>query len=153
MSRQWLSYWNRKHQWAPEFEASSCNPARQSRGADIWVPYGKDKLATGDVVYCVGVRAGELHLFGRIEVDRIDDDDEHKNSVSIWEKAGTRTRRRNYRVLPQEAVDALVYLYASGAPGQFVRKSGAVQASAFHGPSSIRELVSGSDVLDRFAKQ
>jgi hypothetical protein len=145
MPQHWLSYWNIKHQVSRNSDPSS--------NADIWVPYGKDKLKASDVVYCVGVRAGQLHLFGRLVVGELEDDNEHNESVNVWEKPGTHTPWRNDRVLPKEAVDVIVYLYANGSPGRFVRKAGAIQASPFQGPSSIRELVSGSVVLDRLAQQ
>jgi hypothetical protein len=119
----------------------------------IWVPYGEHKLETGDAVYCVGVRAGALHLFGRIVVGRIAPDHDHIESVHVWEEPGTRTRRRNKRVVPEAVVDALIYRYADGRVGQFVRRSGAVQATPFQGRASIRRLASGYELLDRIADE
>jgi hypothetical protein len=145
MPQRWLSYWNKKHQVAVDSDPGD--------DAAIWVPYGDDKLEGGDVVYCVGVRAGDLHLFGRLVVGRIENDDEHNRSVKVWEKLGTETPWRNDRVLPKGAVDALVYRYANGARGRFVSKAGVIQATPFQGRASIRELVGGSEILDRIAEQ
>lgn len=82
MPRRWLSFWNQEIQ---RLRTKQLDSARDRGDADIWVPYGKDKLARRDTVYCVGFESGthELLLFGRLTIARIDDDLRHREASTF----------------------------------------------------------------------
>lgn len=118
------------------------------------MPYGQDKLSVGDAVYCVGIDAGEVLLFGRVKIGRLAVDTDHAESLDVWAELGSETPFRDDRVLSDAGVDALVYVKADGVEGRFVRRSsGAVDGSPFQGRASIREIVSGSERLEREAQR
>jgi hypothetical protein len=122
---------------------------RHPTDADIWVPYGAEKLAVGDSVYCVGIDAGELLLFGRVTVGRMDVDLNHRASLDVWAAPGG-SAFRDDRVLSAAIVDGLRYLKADGTEQRFARNAtGAISGSPFQGRSSIRQLWQGHEALDR----
>jgi hypothetical protein len=151
MSRHWLSFWDEKTRASQR----GTGTGRTSRSeADIYVPYGQDKLAKGDSVYCVAVEEGELWLFGRVIVGRMAEDPEHAESLDVWAEPGTETTWcPDDCVVDGSAVDELVYLDADGTEHRMPQdESGRLVADAFEGRSSIRELARGSEALDQMAK-
>lgn len=145
MSRHWLSFWNQKTRAKHRGDG-----IRHPTDADIWVPYGAERLAVGDSVYCVGIDAGELLLFGRVTVGRMDADLNHHSSLDVWAAPGGLTAFRDDRVLSATIVDGLVYLKADDTEQRFARDaSGAISGSPFQGRASIRQLWKGHESLDR----
>ena len=151
MPRHWLSFWNEETR-ARRRRAGTASTSKSD--ADIHVPYGHDKLAKGDSVYRVGVKEGELWLFGRVIVGRMADDPEHPESLDVWSEPGTETSWcEDDCVVDERAVDELVYLDADGREHRMPRDgSGRLVAKAFQERSSIRELAGGSQALDRVAE-
>ena len=145
MSKRWLSFWNQKTRKQQRGEG-----VRHPTDADIWVPYGADKLAAGDDVYCVGIDAGELLLFGRLTVGKLAADLNHHESLDVWAASSGSTEFRDDRVVSAAIVDELVYLWTDETEHGFERDAfGAISASAFQGRSSIRQLWKGYEALDR----
>jgi YD repeat-containing protein len=151
MPRHWLSFWDEKtraRQRGPGTGRTSTSDA------DIYVPYGQDKLAKGDSVYCVAVEEGGLWLFGRVIVGRMAEDPEHAESLDVWAEPGTETTWcEEDCVVDESAVDELVYQDADGTEHRMPRdSSGRLVADAFQGRSSIRELARGSEALDQLTE-
>lgn len=146
MARQWLSFWNQETR-----RAQRSGNVHHASDADIWVPYGAGNIAVGDVVYCLAVEAGELLLFGKLTVGRIDVDAEHIESIDVWAKPGTDTWLDPAVCLDDATVDGLVYVTKGGKQQSFARNNaGRVSGNPFQGISSLRELVAGHDRLDSF---
>jgi hypothetical protein len=145
MPRQWLSFWNEK---------TTATDRTSTSDADIYVPFGQDKLAKRDSVYRVAVVEGELWFFGRLIVGRMAEDPEHAESLDVWAEPGTETTWcEDECVVDEKAVDELVYLDADGMEHRMPRDaSGRLDGDAFQGSSSIRELANGSKALDQSAQ-
>jgi hypothetical protein len=150
MARRWLSFWN---------EQTRSGQGRRRRAhasaadAEIYVPYGDGKLAVGDTVYCVGVDEGELLLFGRVVVGRIDVDLGERESLDVWSQRGTGTPFQDDRVVDDPTVDSLIYLHADRTEHRIPRDaSGRILGNAFQGRASIRELARGFESLDRLSE-
>ena len=148
MPRQWLSF-RSEETGAPKRRTAIGGTSR--RDAYVYVPYGQDKLAKGDGVYCVAVDKGELLFFSRVIVARMAEDPEHDESLDVWGQ-GT-TWCEDDCVVDAQAVDELVYLDADGKEHQMPRDAtGGLLGDDFQGRLSIRELARGSKVLDRLAE-
>jgi hypothetical protein len=150
MPRYWLSFWTEKARG----RRRRTGRGRTSKSdAEIYVPYGHDKLAKGDSVYRVAVEEGELWLFGRVIVGRMAEDPEHAESLDVWAEPGTETTWcEEDCVVDESAVNELVYLDAEGTEHRMPRDaSGRLAADAFRERSSIRELARGSEALDQLA--
>jgi hypothetical protein len=146
MPRQWLSFWDEE---ARARQRRSGTGRTNKSDADIYVPYGQDKLGKGDGVYGVAVDEGVLSCFCRVIVGRMAEDPEHAESLDVWAEPGT-TWCEDDCVVDDNAVDELVYLDADGNEQQMPRDaSGSLVGDAFQGRSSIRELAGGSKALDR----
>jgi hypothetical protein len=146
MARQWLSFWNQETR-----RAQRSGSIHHASDADIWVPYGAGNIDAGDAVYCVAVEAGELLLFGKLTIGRIDVDPEHIESLDVWAEHATDTWFDPAISLDDATVDGLVYLTKGRKQQTFARDGlGRVSGNAFQGISSLRELVTGSRRLDRF---
>jgi hypothetical protein len=145
MARQWLSFWNEKTTGTGRTSTSD---------ADIHVPFGQDKLATGDSVYRVAVVEGKLWFFGRVIVGRMVEDPEHAESLDVWAEPGTETTWcEDDCVVDDSVVDELVYLDADGTEHRMPRdESGRLDGNAFQERSSIVGLVGGSKGLDQLAE-
>ena len=145
MPRQWLSFWSEKTTGTGRTSTSD---------ADIYVPFGQDKLAKGDSVYRVAVVQGELWFFGRVIVGRMAEDPEHAESLDVWAEPGTETTWcEEDCVVDESMVDELVYLDADGREHRMPRDaSGRLDGNAFQGSSSILELAGGSKALDQLAE-
>ena len=122
--------------------------------AGLYVPFGQDKLETGDSVYRVAVDEGELWFFGRVVVGRTAEDPEHAEGLDVWAEPGTETTWcEDDCVVDQSVVDELVYLDADGVEHRMARDaSGGVDGRAFRGRSSLLELAGGSKALDQLAE-
>jgi hypothetical protein len=145
MPRRWLSFWSEK----------TTGTGRTSKSdADIYVPFGQDKLAKGDSVYRVAVVEGELWFFGRVIVGRMAEDPEHTESLDVWAEPGTETTWcEEDCVVDESVVDELVYLDADGTEHRMPRDaSGRLDGNAFQESSSILELAGGSKALDQLAE-
>ena len=145
MPRRWLSFRDEK-----------TRPRRTGEGtsgdAEIYVPYGQGKLGKGDSVYCVAVEESKLVFFCRVIVARIARDPEHAEGLDVWAGPGSAWCEEDC-VVGDDAVDELAYLDAGGKERQLPRDaSGALVGDDFRGPSSIRELARGGEVLDRLGK-
>jgi YD repeat-containing protein len=151
MPRHWLSFWDEK---TLALQRGTGTGRTSKSDADIYVPYGQDRLAKGDTVYCVAVGEGELWLFGRVIVGRMAEDPEHAESLDVWAEPGTETTWcEDECMVDESAVDELVYLDADGTEHRMPRDaSGRLIADAFQGRSSIRELAHGSKALDQPAQ-
>jgi YD repeat-containing protein len=151
MPRHWLSFRNEKTR--PRQRRTGTGRTSTS-DADIYVPWGQDKLAKGDSVYRVAVEEGELWLFGRVIVGRMAEDPEHAESLDVWAEPGTETTWcEDDCVVDESAVDELLYLDTDGTKHRMPRDaSGRLIANAFQGRSSIRELARGSKALDQLAE-
>ena len=90
MPRQWLSF-RSEETGAPKRRTAIGGTSR--RDAYVYVPYGQDKLAKGDGVYCVAVDKGELLFFSRVIVARMAEDPEHDESLDVGgkERPGAKT--------------------------------------------------------------
>ena len=151
MPRYWLSFWNEK---TPARQRRTGTSRTSTSDADIYVPYGQDKLAKGDSVYCVAVDEGEFWFFGRVVVGRMAEDPEHAESLDVWAEPGTETTWcEDECAVDESVVDELVYLDADGKEHRMPRDaSGGLLADAFQGRSSIPELARGSKALDQLAE-
>jgi hypothetical protein len=146
MARQWLSFWNQETR------------TRQSQGgtsrtrpsdANIFVPYGQGQVAVGDSVYCVAIDHGELLLFGRVLVGRIEVDPTHAESLDVWEDPGSKAFEIDEKVVDGAIANDLVYFQADGSEHHLpCDTTGKLLGTAFQGRSSIRELSRGSEGLD-----
>jgi hypothetical protein len=149
MPRQWLSFWNEETR---ALQRRAGTARTNGSDADIYVPFGQDKLGKGDGVYCVAVDGGELLFFCRVIVGRMAEDPEHAESLDVWAGPGTAWCEDDC-VVDDKAVDELVYLDADGTEHHMPRDaSGRLVGNAFQGRSSIRELARGGEVLDRMAE-
>jgi hypothetical protein len=145
MARQWLSFWSEK---------AMGNGRAPTDDAALYVPFGQNKLETGDSVYRVAVVEGELWFFGRVVVGRTAEDPEHADGLDVWAEPGTETTWcEDDCVVDQSVVDELLYLDADGVEQRMPRDaSGRVDGSAFRGRASILELAAGSKALDQLAE-
>ena len=113
--------------------------------------HAEGKIADGDTVYCVRIADGRLRLFARAEVDKKARDEDDPSMLWLW------TPPRGYAGWPDglpvddDDADSLVYLHVDGTPHRIKRRQGRLVAHAFQGPSSIRELDEGHELLDRVA--
>jgi hypothetical protein len=149
MPRQWLSFLDEK---ARALQRQTGTGRTNKSDADIYVPYGQDKLGTGDGVYGVAVDEGKLSFFFRVIVGRMAEDPEHPDGLAVWAGPGT-TWCEEDCVVADDAVDEFVYLDADGKEHRMPRDaSGSLVGDAFQGRSSICELARGGKVLDRMGK-
>jgi hypothetical protein len=145
----WLSFWNEETR-----RLQQAGGVGHGTDADIWVPYGEGKLGRGDLVYCVAIDSGELILFGRITIGRINVDPDHHESLDVWAKRGGIAGFQGGVTVKTRAVDQLVYLMANGTTKSFARTpTGELLGSAFQGRSSIRELARGAEALERLLER
>jgi hypothetical protein len=150
MPSRWLSFWNEQTRRG---QGRRRRPHASATGAEIYVPYGEGKLAVGDTVYCVGVDEGELLLFDRVVVGRMDVDLGDSESLDVWSERGTGTPFQDARVVDDPTIDSLIYLHADRTEHRVPRDaSGRVRGNAFQGRASIRELVRGFESLDRLSE-
>jgi YD repeat-containing protein len=152
MPRQWLSFWDEETRAG---QGKSGTGRTRTSDADIYVPFGQDKLAKGDSVYRVAVVEGELWFFGRVIVGRMAEDPEHAESLDVWAEPGTETTWcEDDCEVDESVVDELVYLDADGTEHRVPRDgSGRLVGDDFQGGASLRELVRGSKALDQFAER
>jgi hypothetical protein len=145
MARQWLSFGDEKTRGTGTDRTSD---------ADIYVPFGQDKVEKGDSVYRVAVVEGALWFFGRVIVGRTAEDPEHAESLDVWAEPGTETTWcEDDCVVDPNVVDEVVYLDADGKEHRMPRdESGRLVGDAFEGRSSICELSRGTKALDQLAE-
>lgn len=139
----WLSFWNKKTRRRNE-------PLLQNDAVSaIYIPYGKQRVARGDVIYCVGLEADGLRLITRLQAASLDDDLDHPRSIWVDDVEAEAVDADFHRVVPDAVVDAIRYLHADGTEHRMRRNvQGRVLPNAFQGWASIRELTAGPDALD-----
>jgi hypothetical protein len=140
---QWLSFWNKATRRRNE-------PLLQGDAVSaIYIPYGKGRIARGDVIYCVGLEAGGLRLITRLHAEALDDDLQDDETVWVDDVEAEAVDADFHRVVPDEVIDAVRYLHVNGTEHRVRRDAGGgVLPHAFAGRSSIRELRAGCDLLD-----
>jgi hypothetical protein len=147
--RQWLSFWDEETRAR---QGRTGSDGGNGGDPDISVPYGQDKLETGDAVYCVAVDEGRLLFVCRVTVARMAEDPEHAESLDVWAGPGT-TWCPDDCLVDDKAADELVYLDADGTEHRLPRdESGDLIGDAFQGRSSICVLARGTKVLDQMGK-
>jgi hypothetical protein len=140
----WLSFWNAvtrrelKEELHGEFVGS------------IYVPFGEGEIGRGDVIYCVAVEDGELHLLTRVVVASLMDDPGRAQSVRV-EPDGDVPATDYDRVVPADMLDAIRVAYADGSERGITDPGGGgpyVAGHRFQGRSSLRQLAAGAAELD-----
>jgi hypothetical protein len=137
----WLSFWNK--------EQREQNKVREPF-THIYIAYGEQRISRRDKVYCVGIQDGDLHLFTRVEVAKLenDDDPDHVESILAFPKSKIIT---DYQLaVPLPCLKSLRYLRVGSSipcPVKLTGK-GKVVPMQFRGPASLRELVQGAGKLD-----
>lgn len=137
---EWLSFWN----------AETLDRNQDLDGGSvesIYVPYGKGRIALGDLIYCVGFDKEELRLITRVRVASLEDDPDDDESVVI-EDAGDGVRADFYRDVTPEVVDAIEYEHVDGSKHRMPVVAVSIDPSPFQGRSSIRALADGARELD-----
>lgn len=94
----WLSFWNKDTRRRNE-------PLLQDDAVSaIYIPYGKQRVALGDVIYCVGLEAGGLRLITRLHAASLDDDLDHPRSIWVDDVEAKAVNADFHRVVPDEVV-------------------------------------------------
>lgn len=160
MSKRWLSFWNedtRNHNrrlWLSQDGDEDLDhdvDEDRDRG-EIYVPYGGGKISRGDVVYCVAIEGGELLLFGRVVVGRLDPDMTKPRELNLWSVPGTES---NWRIencaVDRDDADSVVYLRQGDMSEHHIARDSRswLLGNAFQGHNSIRQLMRGYERLDR----
>lgn len=135
---QWLSFWNKATRRLNE-------PLLQDDSVSaIYIPYGKQRIARGDVIYCVGLEGGGLQLITRLNAASLDDDLEHAESIWADDVEATAVEADFHRAIRDAAITAIRYLHADGTEHRIRRDAERrVLPHAFQGRASIRELTAG----------
>lgn len=140
---EWLSFWNKATRRLNE------SLLQGDTVSAIYIPYGKQLIARGDVIYCVGLEAGGLQLITRLRAASLDDDRNHIKSVWVDDAEATPVDADFERAVPDKVIAAIRYLHVDGTEHAMRRDSdGRVLPHAYQGRSSIRELTRGVDELD-----
>jgi hypothetical protein len=129
-----------------------CWTARAPLGEpSIWIKHAEGKIKDGDTVYCVRIAEGQLRLFARAEVEKKGRDDDDATMLWLWTAPHGYAGWPDGRPVGDEDADRLVFLHVDGSPHHFDRRGGLLTSYAFQGPSSLRELDDGYELLDRIA--
>lgn len=145
----WLSFWNAERRRLARLE----EPFKY-----IYIEYGEGKgIGPGDVIYCVGIEKGDLHLFTRVEAGKVepDPDPSYTKSVRVTPKVEGEFRADYLFKVKQLERDAVEYECANGVvQGIALTPAGGVVPQAFQGRASIRRIVAGAQGLaDRWAEK
>ena len=139
----WLSFWNKdtRRLNGPLLQGDAVSA--------IYIPYGKQRVSRGDIIYCVGIENGDLRLITRLHAASLNDDLDHRESVWVDYVEGEAVDADFQRVMPSAVVTAILYLHVDGSEHRVrLGRGGRVLPHAFQGRSSIRELASGFQALD-----
>jgi hypothetical protein len=113
----------------------------------VYVPYGKGRIALGDLIYCVGIEDEELRLIARVRVASLKDDPDDEESVLI-DNADEDVDVDFDREVPPEVVEAIEYEHVDGSKHPMPVVAVRIDPSPFQGRSSIRALAQGVSALD-----
>lgn len=139
----WLSFWN------AETRRRNGQLEGQALGR-VWVPWAERKLGIGDILYPVGIEGGELMLIGRVEIGELEVPGAADEQVDVEPVSGSGVEARFDRQLDPEVTDALEFWTASQTVRHIKRDDQRrVIGGQFQGRASLRELVRGSELLDR----